>query len=100
MNVADGSEVLSPPDVPARSKGRIGGAVGATYTSSRNMFKNLQSPAQLKERRLDPKNSIHEVINEHSLRGLLLVLDVIGMNKLIMIVVYLDYQKRALERLK
>ncbi|KAK1384702.1 HRDC domain-containing protein [Heracleum sosnowskyi] len=65
LNVADGSEVLSPPDVPARAKGRIGAAlVGATYTSSRNMFKNLPSPAQLKERRLDPKNSIHEVINE------------------------------------
>ncbi|KAK1382478.1 hypothetical protein POM88_020213 [Heracleum sosnowskyi] len=65
LNVANGSEVLSPPDVPARAKGRIGAAlVGATYTSSRNMFKNLPSPAQLKVRRLDPKNSIHEVINE------------------------------------
>lgn len=59
--------MLSPPDVPARSKGRIGAAlVGATYTSSRNMFKNLPSPAQLKEKRLDPKNSIHEVINEQT----------------------------------
>ncbi|KAK1390190.1 hypothetical protein POM88_018368 [Heracleum sosnowskyi] len=67
LNVADGSEVLSPPDVPARAKGRMGAAlVGATYTSSRNMFKNLPSPAQLKVRRLDPKNSIHEVINEQT----------------------------------
>ncbi|KAL8125542.1 protein RRP6-like 1 isoform X1 [Apium graveolens] len=62
LTVADGSEVLSPPDVPARSKGRIGGAlVGATNTLSKNMFKNL---AQLKERSSDLKNSFHEVINE------------------------------------
>lgn len=63
--VADGSEVLSPPDVPARSKGRSRAALlGASYTPSRNMFKNLTSSAHLKERRLDPKNCIREEINE------------------------------------
>ncbi|WOG91029.1 hypothetical protein DCAR_0310277 [Daucus carota subsp. sativus] len=63
LNTADGSEFLSLPDVPVRPKGRIGATlVSASYSSSRNMFKNLSSPVQLTERHLDPQNS-NEAIN-------------------------------------